>query len=101
MPADRQAAFEALKEGDKVNRNDNAFSNVVPLHRRAEHRLGERRTALGGACPAHPGGGGSGGLDGTLIPAVTGVAALLLIGAGVTSFVRSRPPRGGPQVVEV
>ena len=36
------------------------------------------RRPRAGRCPARPGGGGSGGLDGTLIPAVTGVAALVL-----------------------
>ncbi len=30
VPADRLAAFDALKEGDKVDSNDNAFSGVFP-----------------------------------------------------------------------
>ena len=100
VPADRNAAFQALKDGDKVNRNDNAFSNAFPYI--AGPNTASVNASDGSALvPGAPGGGGSGNLDGTLIPAVTGVAALVLLGAGVTSFVRTRPSRRTSEAVEV
>jgi hypothetical protein len=99
VPSDRNAAFQALKDGDKVNRNDNAFSNAFPYI--AGPNTGSVNSDGSAAVPGAPGGGGSGDLDGTLIPAVTGVAALVLIGAGVTSFLRTRPSRRGSEPVEV
>ena len=38
VPADRQAAFDALKEGDGVPENDTSFSADVPVHRRRRTR---------------------------------------------------------------
>ncbi|WP_036338104.1 DUF4331 domain-containing protein [Modestobacter caceresii] len=99
VPADRQAAFDALKGGDLVDSNDKAFSEVFPYiaapHTDAVNQVssedgqnsGENAVAAG-----RPGEGG--GFDGTLIPALTGSAALLLIAAGAGSLMRRNPLRG-------
>ncbi|TQN44164.1 uncharacterized protein DUF4331 [Blastococcus colisei] len=138
VPADRQAAFEALKGGDLVDSNDNAFSASFPYiagpNTQAVNKGGG--TGAGGtdtpdgngtpgkpvapaeqpAAPApgkpiadkpaasagqpvanrYPRGGvetGAGGVEDTLIPALTGSAALLLIGAGAGSLIRGRALR--------
>jgi hypothetical protein len=98
VPADRQAAFEALKEGDQVPSNDVEFSDAFPYlaapHGDAVNR-GPGRTEVeaqgegSAAVPAAPGGGGT-GVGGTLVPALTGSAAAVLIAAGGVSLFRSR-----------
>ncbi|WRL64050.1 DUF4331 domain-containing protein [Blastococcus brunescens] len=132
IPADRQAAFDALKEGDKVNSNDNAFSasfpyiagpNTQAVNKGGGTGAGGTDTAAGNGTPGkpvapaeqpaakpaeqpaakpaaqagqpvanrYPRGGvetGAGGVEDTLIPALTGSAALLLIGAGAGSLIR-------------
>ncbi len=105
VPADRQAAFEALQEGDQVPANDVEFSHTFPYlaapHGDAVNR-GPGRTEGDGAAavPAAPGGGGT-GVDGTLVPALTGSAAAVLIAAGGVSLFRSRrAPATGPRVAE-
>ncbi|RZU33981.1 DUF4331 domain-containing protein [Blastococcus saxobsidens] len=142
-PGDRQAAFDALKEGDKVNSNDNAFSASFPYiagpNTQAVNKGGG--TGAGGTdmppgngtpgkpmVPAASGGGsdqgstggkpaaqpqvakpaaqpqangyprggvetGAGGIEDTLLPVLTGSAALLLIGAGAGSLIRGRALR--------
>lgn len=106
IPADRQAAFDALQTGDGVNQNDVAFSNTFPYiaapHGDSVNR-GPGRTEDG----AMPSGGvdtGAGGLasDRSIaIPALTGTAALLLIGAGAGSLLRSRSLRRASAPTEV
>ena len=129
VPADRQGAFDALKGGDGVDSNDNAFTGTFPYiagpNTQAVNKGGG--TGAGGtdlpsgngtpvtppaamappvAAPAagapqasaggYPVGGvetGEGGLTHTLIPALTGGAAMLLIGAGAGSLLRSRSLR--------
>jgi hypothetical protein len=145
VPADRKAAFKALKEGDKVDSNDNAFSakfpyiagpNTQAVNKGGGTGAGGTDTAAGNgnpgngnpgkpaAAPAraegkpvdqaavkpaanrYPRGGvetGAGGVEDTLIPALTGSAALLLIGAGAGSLIRGRALRrtttaGTPEV---
>jgi hypothetical protein len=95
VPEDRQAAFDALKEGDKVNMNDKEFSDVFPYiaapHTDAVNQTGNGNGESDGAAVAPVGGGGrSGGLDGMLLPAVTGSAAVLLMAAGGVSLLRGR-----------
>ena len=86
VPADRQAAFDALQSGDGVSTNDAAFSDAFPY-----------LAAPSGSVGGMPSGGvdtGAGGVsDGVLIPALTGSAALLLVGAGAGSLLRGRAVR--------
>ena len=103
IPADRQAAFDALQTGDGVNQNDVAFSDTFPYiaapHGDSVNR-GPGRTEDG----ASPSGGvdtGAGGLASdrsVAIPALTGAAALLLFGAGAGSLLRSRSLRRASSV---
>ena len=96
VPADRRAAFQALKEGDQVPANDAEFSDVFPYlaapHGEAVNQVGEDGDDGQGMAPGTSGGGFA-GLDGTLVPVLAGSAAMLLIGVGVASAVRSRPSR--------
>ncbi|WP_209306500.1 DUF4331 domain-containing protein [Blastococcus sp. CT_GayMR19] len=93
VPEERQAAFDALKNGDGVAANDKAFSSEFPylagVHTHAVNatNTGDSRSE-GASAGAVPGSGGT-GFD-TLIPALTGSAAVLLIGAGVGSLIRAR-----------
>ena len=93
VPADRQAAFDALKNGDGVAENDKAFSAEFPyigsVHTHAVNRVDVTDPRGQGGAAAVPGTGGGGGID-TLIPALTGTAALLLLAAGVGSLMRTR-----------
>ncbi|SDY76097.1 Pentapeptide repeat-containing protein [Modestobacter sp. DSM 44400] len=193
VPADRQAAFEALKGGDLVDSNDNAFSGTFPYiagpntqavnqgggtgaggtdtpegngtpvtppttpvtppasgsdggnsgdhnsgsgnsgnHNSGSGNSGDHNSGWGNSgslnsgvgnwgatangsagtngrqnvVSAYPVGGvdaGEGGLDHSLIPALTGSAALLLLGAGAGSLIRGHSLRrknnaGGHQV---
>ncbi|MPQ97363.1 DUF4331 domain-containing protein [Modestobacter sp. I12A-02628] len=124
IPADRVAAgVAALAAGDKVDKNDNAFSNVFPYvslpNRGAVN--GGGGTGGGGLSPvppagaavapkpsaaptkgaatkpgAYPTGGvdtGAGGWDNALMPALTGGMAVLLLGAGAGSLIRNRALR--------
>ncbi|MDK3258576.1 DUF4331 domain-containing protein [Blastococcus capsensis] len=109
VPEDREAAFEALRKGDKVDSNDNGFSGTFPYlpgpNTRAVNRgggTGADRNVAPSSAVAAPGGSAPGGSAGsgvqpvagqTLLPALTGSAAVLLIGAGAASLIRSRPPR--------
>ena len=90
VPADRQAAFDALKDGDGVPVNDESFSSEFPylgsVHTKAVNATGGGGGGQGSAVP----GSGTGGRFDTLIPALTGSAAVLLIGAGVGSLIRGR-----------
>ncbi|WP_209309113.1 DUF4331 domain-containing protein [Blastococcus sp. CT_GayMR16] len=124
-PGDRQAAFDALKGGDGVNSNDNAFSGSFPyiagpntqaVNQGGGTGAGGTDTAAGNGNPVQPAaqpqangyprGGvetGAGGVGDTIIPALTGSAALLLIGAGAGSLIRGRALRrsttsGTPEV---
>jgi len=91
VPPDRRAAFEALKEGDKVPRNDAEFSTSFPYLAAPEtdavnvpdKRSGEDDDSTAAVV-------GWGGFGGTWLPAVTGSVAVLLIGAGGISLLRSR-----------
>lgn len=92
VPKDRRPAFEALKEGDKVPRNDARFSSSFPYLAAPETNsvnVADSSSGGGGGygAVAAPGGGGFGG---TWLPAVTGSVAALLIGAGGVSLFRSR-----------
>jgi hypothetical protein len=93
VPADRQAAFKALKNGDGVPENDKAFSDRFPyiasVHTRAVNQTNDSGAGSEESGAAAPGTGSSGGTD-VLIPALTGTAALLLIAAGLGSMLRSR-----------
>jgi len=134
VPADRQAAFDALKGGDLVDSNDNAFSGTFPyiagpntqaVNKGGGTGAGGTDTASGNGNPVkpavapaaqpqankpqangYPRGGvetGAGGVGDTIIPALTGSAALVLIGAGAGSLIRGRALRrattsGTPEV---
>ena len=95
VPADRQAAFDALKGGDGVPENDKAFSSTFPyigsIH---THAVNETVVDDGQHGLAVPGNGGSGRFD-ALIPALTGSAALLLLGSGAVSLIRGRSAARG------
>ncbi|WNV76868.1 DUF4331 domain-containing protein [Geodermatophilus sp. DSM 44513] len=115
IPADRAAAgVAALAGGDGVNQNGPGFGNSFPY-------IGlPNTTAVNGGSPVgdgnpqpvppaagpastgtagvngYPVGGvetGEGGLDEALIPALSGSAALVLIGAGAGSLIRGRLQR--------
>lgn len=95
VPDERKAAFEALKNGDGVAANDKAFDSEFPylagVHTHAVNvtNTEDSRSEDGSAVPASAVGGGTSGYD-TLIPALTGSAALLLVVAGVGSLIRTR-----------
>jgi hypothetical protein len=96
VPDDRAAAFEALQEGDQVDVNDLDFGSVFPYlaapHTEAVNAGGGNGNQGSGAVVAPAGqGGGSGG---SLVPAVTGSLATLLIVAGGVSLFRSRGTAG-------
>ncbi|SNR47334.1 DUF4331 domain-containing protein [Blastococcus mobilis] len=96
VPADRQAAFEALKEGDQVPHNDAEFSSTFPYIAAPHTDSVNQVNGSGDGAAVAPGTGGpAGGFDGTLIPAVTGSAALLLLAAGSASLLRGRVPVRG------
>jgi Domain of unknown function (DUF4331) len=92
VPADRQAAFDALKGGDGVPENDKSFNSMFPyIAAPHTHAVNETETDDGQHAYAVPGtGNGWTGRFDTLIPALSGSAALLLIGAGVGSLIRGR-----------
>jgi hypothetical protein len=90
VPADRQAAFEALQGGDGVPENDKAFSAEFPYIGAPHTDAVNQTRAGGGQHAAVVPGGGTGGRFDTLIPALTGSAALLLIGAGMAALIRGR-----------
>jgi hypothetical protein len=79
----------ALLGGDKVNRNNVAFATTFPYLAAPNTKAVNRATA-GTFVPVGGGGDGSGRW---LVPGLTGMAALLLIGAGGVSLLRSRPSR--------
>jgi hypothetical protein len=112
----------ALAGGDGVDSNDNAFSGTFPyiagpntqaVNKGGGTGAGGTDTPTGNANPVtpkpavaapaaaangYPVGGvetGEGGLGHTLIPALTGAAALLFIGAGTGSLVKGRRMRRG------
>ncbi len=93
VPADRRVAFQALREGDQVNRNDNRFSSAFPYiaapNTDAVNQEDGSSSSDGAA--AAPAGGTFGG---TVLPAVTGTLAALLIGVGGVSLFRSRASAG-------
>ena len=92
VPADRQAAFDALKEGDQVSENDKAFSSQFPyLGRVHTHTVNETVVDDGQHAGVVPGVGtdGPGGIS-PLVPAVTGALAAVLIAAGGVSLLRNR-----------
>jgi Domain of unknown function (DUF4331) len=86
VPADRQAAFAALQTGDGVNENDGAFSDTFPY-------LAGPTSQAGGMPSGGVGAGAGGSANGTVIAALTGSAALLLLGAGAGSLLRGRALR--------
>ena len=67
VPADRMAAFHALKEGRQGEPERQRVQQRLPLHRRAEHGS-VNQAAVGRRVSGAPGGGGFGGLDGTSDP---------------------------------
>jgi len=81
-----------LANGDGVSRNDHEFSDEFPYVAGPNTEAVNQADGSGGA--AEHGAaiipGGSDGVTGTLIPALTGGAALLLLGAGAVSLVRTR-----------
>jgi hypothetical protein len=90
VPQDRRAAFEALKEGDKVPSNDAEFSKWFPYLAPPETdavNVPDDGSEDGDGAAAAASGSGFGG---TWLPAVTGSVAALLIGAGGISLFRSR-----------
>ncbi len=92
VPADRQAAFEALKEGDQVPVNDKLFTSSFPyVSAPHTHAVNETNVDDGPHAVALPGAGtdGPGGIT-PLVPAVTGALAALLIAAGGVSLLGSR-----------
>jgi Domain of unknown function (DUF4331) len=91
VPADRRGAFQALREGDKVNQNDNQFSSAFPYLPAPNTDSVNQEDGSGSGAAAAPAGGGFGG---TVLPAVTGTLAALLIGVGGVSLVRSRRADG-------
>jgi hypothetical protein len=88
VPAARQAAFDALKEGDQVPRNDARFGSTFPYLAAPETNAVNVRdgstTGYGAVAPSGNGGGTP------WLPAITGTVAALLIGAGGVSLFRSR-----------
>jgi hypothetical protein len=92
VPADRKAAFDALKEGDKVPVNDARFSSTFPYLAAPEtDAVNVRDASASGAGAVASGGNGSGG---TWLPVVTGSVAAVLIGAGGVSLLRGRAVSG-------
>jgi hypothetical protein len=100
----------ALADGDGVRTNDNEFENVFPYvagpNTQAVNQTGGngrpddgKGNGNGGAGAVAAAAGGSGGPGGLVIPALTGGAALLLIGAGGISLLRERKPRRRPVAV--
>jgi hypothetical protein len=84
-----------LANGDGVPRNDHEFSDDFPYlagpNTEAVNQAdGSGENAEHGAAIIPGGSGSSGGVAGTLIPALTGGAALLLLAAGSVSLVRTR-----------
>jgi hypothetical protein len=105
VPADRQAAFDALQGGDAVDSNDNRFSDVFPYvagpnTQSVNQGGGTGADGAGAAAAAWPGSGAGpvGGLDAAVVPALTGSLALLLIGVGAGSLIRSRRSTAVPAV---
>jgi Domain of unknown function (DUF4331) len=100
----------ALADGDGVRTNDNEFGDVFPYvagpNTEAVNQAGGNGrpadgegSGNGGAGAVAAAAGGSGGPGGLVIPALTGGAALLLIGAGGISLLRDRKPRRRPVAV--
>jgi len=83
-----------LANGDGVSRNDHEFSDEFPYlagpNTEAVNQADGRGGAEHGAAIIPGGSASSGGVAGTLIPALTGGAALLLLTAGGVSLVRTR-----------
>ena len=98
VPADRMAAFEALQEGDQVSENDAEFSATFPYiaapHGDAvnmdDGNGNGNGNGTGNYGSAVASAGDNGGPGSTVIPAVTGAVAALLIAAGGISLFRSR-----------
>ena len=97
-----------LAKGDGVSRNDHDFSDEFPYlagpNTQAVNQAGGRGDAdsASGAAIIPSGSGTSGGVAQTLVPALTGGAALLLLGAGAVSLVQTRSgPRPANAVPEV
>jgi hypothetical protein len=92
VPKDRQAAFQALKDGDKVPHNDAQFSASFPYLAAPETNAvnvpdGSAEDGDDDGSAVAPSGGGFGD---TWLPVATGSVAALLIGAGGVSLFRSR-----------
>jgi hypothetical protein len=86
VPEDRQAAFDALQEGDQVPANDARFSSSFPY-------LAPPETDAVNVPDGDSNGAGAVALTGggsTWLPAVTGSIAALLIGVGAVSLFRTR-----------
>ncbi|MPQ97772.1 DUF4331 domain-containing protein [Modestobacter sp. I12A-02628] len=117
VPADRQGAFDALKGGDGVDTNDADFGDTFPyvaapateaVNQVNVDNAGDPSEAASdsGSSTVAAGGPGSDGTSAgswlvsreTLVPAVTGSAAVLLVGAGVMSLVRRRSTDDGSVV---
>jgi hypothetical protein len=83
-----------LANGDGVAKNDHDFSDEFPYlagpNTEAVNQAGGRGGDTGHAAIIPSGSGSSGGVGQILVPALTGGAALLLLGAGAASLVRTR-----------
>jgi hypothetical protein len=84
-----------LANGDGVARNDHDFSDEFPYLAGPNTESVNQADGSGGnaghGAAIVPGGSGiSGGVARTLVPALTGGAALLLLGAGAAALVRTR-----------
>jgi hypothetical protein len=83
-----------LANGDGVSKNDHEFSDEFPYlagpNTQAVNQAGGRGDGDHGAAIIPSGSGSSGGVGQTLVPALSGGAALLLLGAGAASLVRTR-----------
>jgi hypothetical protein len=93
VPPDRQSAFEALKKGDKVPCNDAPFDSSFPYLAAPETdavNVPDKRSGHEDDDDDSAAAAGGGGWGGTWLPAVTGSVAILLIGAGGISLLRSR-----------
>jgi hypothetical protein len=103
VPDDRQAAFDALKEGDQVDRNDLEFSSTFPYlaapHTAAVNDSGGSGNSGEGSGTSDEGSAvapasDDSGLGGDIVPAVTGAIAGVLIAVGAVLLIRGRRTAG-------